>query len=75
MNVKEMRKKKGLTQIELSELSGVSQQLISAIESGKVENPTYKTVEALKKVLGGGVVKGGEKVDKKATIESIRRLF
>lgn len=75
MNVKEMRKKKGMTQVELSEASGVSQQLISAIESGKVKNPTYQTVEALKKVLGGGVVKGGESVDKKAAIETIRKLF
>jgi transcriptional regulator with XRE-family HTH domain len=75
MNVKEMRKAKNLTQMQLSELSGVSQQLISAIESGKVTNPTYQTVEKLKAVLGNKIVKGGEKVDRKKDIESIRNLF
>lgn len=75
MNVKEMRKAKNLTQMQLSELSGVSQQLISAIESGKVTNPTYQTVEKLKVVLGNKIVKGGEKVDRKKDIESIRNLF
>jgi transcriptional regulator with XRE-family HTH domain len=75
MNIKELRTKKGLTQVQLSEQSGVSQQLISAIESGKVKNPTWQTVEQLKSVLGE--IGGGKKkqVDRKKEIESIRDLF
>lgn len=75
MNIKEARKRKGLTQIQLSEKSGVSQQLISAIESGKVKNPTFQTVEKLAKVLGRNAVKSDEKVDRQKELESIRKLF
>jgi len=40
----------GLTQQELSELSGVSQQLISQIENGKAQ-PSLRTITKLAEVL------------------------
>ena len=42
--VKEIREKKKLTQEELSEKSGVSRTIISAMESGKDVTTTTKTL-------------------------------
>lgn len=44
------RKKSGLTQVELEQLSGVSQQLISRIENGTIESTTeiFNLSKALK---------------------------
>lgn len=50
--IKEMRMKRGWTQKELSDRSGVPQPMISDIESGKVPNPTIGTVARLSKALG-----------------------
>jgi len=51
--IKEIRSKLGLTQYQLAKLSGVSQSLISKIESGNI-NPSFEVVkkifEALEKV-------------------------
>lgn len=49
-NVKRLRKEAGLSQGQLAEVSGVSQQLISQIEGGK--NNTTKHLSALAKALG-----------------------
>jgi len=48
--IKLRRIKLGLTQQELSELSGVSQQLISQIENGKAQ-PSLRTITKLAEVL------------------------
>ncbi|RTL77539.1 MAG: XRE family transcriptional regulator [Bradyrhizobiaceae bacterium] len=45
-NVKKVRLAKGLTQEELAELSGFSQQYISGLESGR-RNPTVITLYEL----------------------------
>lgn len=45
-NVSRIRKEKGLTQEQLSELSGLSQQYISDLERGK-RNPTIVTIYEL----------------------------
>lgn len=37
--LKELREKKGLSQAELAEKSGIKQQTISLIENGKRQNP------------------------------------
>lgn len=49
--IKERRKTLGVSQVELSELSGVGLRTIKGLESGK-SNPTIKTVEELLDVLG-----------------------
>jgi len=48
--IKDARKKAGLTQGELSELTGVTQSHISNIEKGRA-NPTFLTIEKLSKAL------------------------
>jgi transcriptional regulator with XRE-family HTH domain len=50
-NVRIIRKKKGLTQERLAEISGFSQQYISGLEQGR-RNPTVVTVYELAVALG-----------------------
>lgn len=49
--VKEIREEKKLTQEELSEKSGVSRTIISAMESGKDVTTTTKTLLKIAKAL------------------------
>lgn len=51
MTLKEARRRKGLTQVELSTLSGVTQTAISALEVGRSHSPTWETVAKLSKAL------------------------
>jgi transcriptional regulator with XRE-family HTH domain len=51
MTLREARRKRGLTQVELAEASGVLQTNISAIELGIVKSPTWETVARLCKAL------------------------
>ena len=46
------RERKGWTLRELEKRSGVSNALISQIETGWVNNPTWRTVVSLAKTLG-----------------------
>lgn len=46
-----MREKKGLTQYRLSEVSGIPQQTISAIENGTRKNPGIETLLPIAKAL------------------------
>lgn len=46
-----VRKKRGMTQLELSRRSEVSQQTISAIENGEVRNPGILTMLRLAEAL------------------------
>jgi len=50
-NVKRIRQGKGLTQEQLAELSGFSQQYISGLEQGR-RNPTVVTLYELATALG-----------------------
>ncbi|MEQ1715193.1 MAG: helix-turn-helix transcriptional regulator [Hyphomicrobium sp.] len=50
-NVRRIRLKKGLTQERLVEVSGISQQYISGLESGR-RNPTVVTLHELAQALG-----------------------
>jgi transcriptional regulator with XRE-family HTH domain len=50
-NVQRIRKKKGLTQEQLAEISGFSQQYISGLEQGR-RNPTVVTLYELASALG-----------------------
>jgi transcriptional regulator with XRE-family HTH domain len=50
-NVQRIRQKKGLTQEQLAEVSGFSQQYISGLEQGR-RNPTVVTLYELACALG-----------------------
>jgi transcriptional regulator with XRE-family HTH domain len=50
-NVKRFREKKGLTQEQLADVSGFSQQYISSLEQGR-RNPTVITLYELALALG-----------------------
>jgi len=52
-NVKRRRQEKGLTQEQLADLSGFSQQYISGLEQGR-RNPTIVTIYELAVALGVG---------------------
>jgi transcriptional regulator with XRE-family HTH domain len=52
-NVKRIRQEKGLTQEQLAELSGFSQQYISGLEQGR-RNPTVVSLYELATALGVG---------------------
>ncbi len=49
--LKEARKEAGLTQRELAERSGVSQNLIARLETGELKNATLKTMCKLAEAL------------------------
>lgn len=50
-NFARIRKEKGLTQEQVSELSGLSQQYLSGLERG-VRNPTVVTISEISAALG-----------------------
>ena len=52
-NVRRVRLKKGLSQENLADLSGLSQQYISTLETGR-RNPTVITVYEIAQALGVG---------------------
>jgi ribosome-binding protein aMBF1 (putative translation factor) len=52
MKVVKLREKKGLSQQQLANLMGTSQQAISRIESGEYEGFTLKTLEKLAEATG-----------------------
>lgn len=49
--LREIRIKKGLTQLELSSRAGIAQGVISDIESGATQNPRFDTVVKLAEAL------------------------
>lgn len=66
--LKQFRVKKGLTQSELSALSGIAEETISLIENRHRENPRIDTLNKLCKALGcdvwellSGEIKSGKK--------------
>jgi len=64
-NVKRIRQEKGLTQEQLADLSGFSQQYISGLEQGR-RNPTIVSLYELAAALGVGhmdLVRPGEEKD------------
>ncbi|MDP1989606.1 MAG: helix-turn-helix transcriptional regulator [Syntrophales bacterium] len=52
MKIAELRDKKGLSQQQLAQLMGTSQQAISRIESGRYEGFTLKTLEKIAEATG-----------------------
>ncbi len=50
-----LRKRRGLTHAALAARSGVSQPMIAQIESGKLSNPTLKTLARTARALGASL--------------------
>jgi repressor LexA len=50
--IKKARKEKGVTQLELYKMTGLSQGYIADIENGRIKNPTDKTLDKIGSVLG-----------------------
>ena len=48
----EKREEVGMTQVELSEKSGVSRTIISGLETGAIKNTTADTLLRIAKALG-----------------------
>lgn len=55
MDIRELRISKKITQRQLAEKTGISQQHISKIENGEIA-PTYATLEKIAKALGCEIV-------------------
>ena len=49
--VRELREKKGISQVELSRLSNVSRQTINGLETGKVTVSSTGTLQKIAKAL------------------------
>ena len=50
--IRSVRKKVGMTQIDLANKMGVSQQVVSRLEQGEVDNPTINTLQRIADVTG-----------------------
>lgn len=55
--IKEMREKKGMSQDELSKISGVSRAIISGLETGRSTTTTTGTIDKIARALGVPVSK------------------
>jgi DNA-binding XRE family transcriptional regulator len=56
LNIRDVRKSAGFTQKELAARMGVTQQLVSRLESGEYENPTIETLSRVADVVGKKLV-------------------
>ena len=54
--IRDARKKSGFTQKEFADRMGVSQQVISRLEKGEVDNPTIDTLSKIADVAGKKLV-------------------
>lgn len=62
--LKEIRKKRGISQAELARRTGIPQGVISYIECGRTKNPRVDTMQSIAQVLGCTVdelISGGGK--------------
>lgn len=53
--LKELKEKSKLTTKQISDISGIPESTISRILSGQTDNPTFDTVSALVKAMGGSL--------------------
>ena len=54
--IKSLRESKGLSQGDIEKRTGIKREYISKIETGDLENPTYKTLQKLAKGIGVSVI-------------------
>jgi len=50
-NIKEIRKKKGISQDKLSKLADITHTTLAKLESGANTNPTIKTLQKIARAL------------------------
>ena len=55
-NMRDIRKEKGITQVELAENLSVTQSYISQIERGYIDNPTIKTLMQIADALDADIL-------------------
>ncbi len=55
-NLKRLRKRKGLSQVQLAEAAGVNRVHLARLESGAMTNPSLDTMERLATALGVSVI-------------------
>jgi len=53
--LKQLREGKGLTQVQLAEKAGITQEYVAKLESGAKGNPSLAVLKALAKALGMSV--------------------
>jgi transcriptional regulator with XRE-family HTH domain len=53
--IRSMRKAKGFTQEQLAYRAGMTLAVVRNIEQGKVDNPEWRTIRALARVLGASL--------------------
>lgn len=52
ITLREARRQKGWTQVQLAEAAGIDQTTVSTIERGAVRNPSWDVVRRMSKALG-----------------------
>ncbi|MHD0319046.1 helix-turn-helix domain-containing protein [Fusobacterium sp. THCT1E2] len=62
--LKEMRTERGVSQLELARLSGVSKSNISAIEKGVIKKPSFIEILKMAKVLEVDIKELYEEIEK-----------
>lgn len=50
--LKDVREAAGLTQVQLAERAGLTQQVISSLEGGRIRRPSWHVVAKLSQALG-----------------------
>jgi DNA-binding XRE family transcriptional regulator len=62
LQVRQLRKEAGYTQVQLAQMLGISQQALSGIERGDSVNPGFGTIERIASAMGYKVRLEFEKV-------------
>ena len=53
--LKDLRRRKGMTQREVAESAGLTKETVDALENGRTSNPTYATLRKLAECYGVGI--------------------
>lgn len=74
--LREQRTRKGMSQQQVAEKAGLSAQTMSNIETGKIANPSERTLRNLERVFGERVPgKTIQQIDRAATVEGLGSKF
>lgn len=68
---KRRRKRLGISQVRLAELSGVSQDTISRVENGRIKDPSYTTIKKLFESIETALASSQESDNYELTAEAI----
>lgn len=53
--LKDLRRRKGVTQREVAESTGLTKETVDALENGRSSNPTLETLKRLAECYGVGI--------------------